>query len=458
MAKSHILVVDDEPDIRNILRDILEDEGYRISLAENANQARHLFSEQQPDLVLLDIWMPNEDGISVLQQWVDTDQLNETPVIMISGHGTVENAVEAVKLGAYDFLEKPLSTGKLLLSVERGLENASLRQENKHLKNRLLHDSPMISNSDASRELLRHIQLLGPTDSWVFITGEPGTGKHLVAKKIHENSPRANKEFVELNLAAMPSENVAQQLFGSETHGSVVRGSFEQAQGGTLFINEVLGLNHESQNKLLSALQERQFTRIGGTGSINLDVRVIVTTSGNPQEAVQNGSFSQDLYYRLNVIPIQVPALRQRRKDLAELVALFFADIAARNDLPEPVVTKEAHAMLSDHDWPGNVRQLQNVVQRLIILNAGNEVGRDEVIAALENDVSVRPNSSTTPEYFDNKMRNAKAEFERRYLSYHLHLVDGNVSKLSQQVGLERTHLYRKLRSLNIVAREAKPN
>jgi len=331
--KQHILVVDDEPDIRSILKDILQDEGYEVSTAENAEQARIRFKEKQPNLVLLDIWMPKEDGISVLNGWVANSQLNETPVIMISGHGTVENAVEAVKLGAYDFLEKPLSTGKLLLSVERGLENASLRNENKQLKSRLRYDSPMISNSDATRELIRHIQLLGPTDSWVFITGEPGTGKHLVASKIHENSPRAEAEFVELNLAAMSSDAVSQALFGNESDGNILPGSFELAKGGTLFINEVLDLNLETQNKLFSALQERQFLRIGGNQYIELDVRVIVSTSGNPQQAVNDGNFREDLYYHLNVIPIQVPSLRQRRKDLPELIKLFINNIAQKNQL-----------------------------------------------------------------------------------------------------------------------------
>lgn len=456
MATPHILVVDDEPDIRNILQDILQDEGYNVSLAENAEQARLKFREHTPDLVLLDIWMPNEDGISVLKSWVDKQQLGETPVVMISGHGTVENAVEAVKLGAYDFLEKPLSTGKLLLCVERGLENASLRVENKRLKNRLLYDSPMISNSDSSRELLRHIQLLGPTDSWVFITGESGTGKHLVARKIHENSPRSEADFVELNLAAMPSDSVSQQLFGSEVDGKVLRGSFEQAIGGTLFINEVLGLNQETQNKLLSALQEHQFLRIGGSEYIDLDVRVIVTTSGNPQEAVNEGTFSEDLYYRLNVIPIQVPSLRQRRKDLPELVKLFVEDISLRNQLDAPILSSGALSALKNYDWPGNVRQLQNVIQRLIVLNAGAQVETNDVEAALGGDLDMKARVPQLPDYFDGDMRQAKEQFEKAYLSHHLNLVNGNVSKLAKKVGLERTHLYRKLKSLDITARDAK--
>jgi len=452
----HILVVDDEPDIRQILQDILQDEGYTVSVAENADQARVRFREDQPNLVLLDIWMPKEDGISVLKGWVESQTIGDTPVVMISGHGTVENAVEAVKLGAYDFLEKPLSTGKLLLSVERGLENASLREENKRLKSRLQHTSPMISNSDSSRELLRHIQLLGPTDSWVFISGESGVGKHLVARKVHENSPRAQAAFVELNLAAMPSDSVAQALFGSEADGKVVLGRFEEAKGGTLFINEVLGLNLATQNMLLSALQERQFLRLGGSEYVELDVRVIVTTSGNPQKAVNDGAFSEDLYYRLNVIPIQVPSLRERRQDLPELIGLFIEDIAAKNQLDTPTLTDGALALLTSYKWPGNVRQLQNVLQRVLVLNNGQEINRDKVNIALGGDVDMQQKASNVPDYFSSDMRTAKEEFERAYLTHHLGIVEGNVSKLAKKVGLERTHLYRKLKNLDINARDAK--
>jgi DNA-binding NtrC family response regulator len=316
----------------------------------------------------------------------------------------------------------------------------------------------MISNSDSTQELLRHIQLLGPTDSWVFITGESGTGKHLVARKIHENSPRADSEFVELNLAAMPSESVSQQLFGSEGEDKIVRGSFEQAQGGTLFINEVLGLNMETQNKLLSALQERRFLRLGGTSHIELDVRVIVTTSGSPQDAVSQGRFSEDLYYRLNVIPIQVPSLRQRRKDLPELVDLFIEDIASRNQLDTPEIALDALKTLRGYDWPGNVRQLQNVVQRLIVLNSGRKIENSDVLAALDGDMEIKSKALQLPEYFEGDMREAKEEFEKAYLNHHLNTVDGNVSALAKKVGLERTHLYRKLKSLNITARDAKPS
>lgn len=457
---AHILVVDDEPDIRQILQDILQDEGYEVSVAENAEQARIQFKQHQPNLVLLDIWMPGEDGISVLKHWVENEQLDRTPVVMISGHGTVENAVEAVRLGAYDFLEKPLSTGKLLLSVERGLENASLRAENQQLKSRLNSNDTIVTNSDASRELMRHVQLLGPTDSWVFITGESGTGKHLVAKKVHENSPRADNAFVELNLAAMPAENVAQALFGSERDGNIVLGRFEAAKGGTLFINEVLDLTLDSQNKLYSALQERQFLRLGGTQYIELDVRVVVTTSGNPQKAVSEGLFREDLYYHLNVIPIEVPPLRKRKQDLPELIATFIeqATHKTNSSLPAPEISAEALQWLTEYAWPGNVRQLQNIIQRLIILNMGKSIDLSQVKDALGEDanISLEQDHGAVPEYFDFDMRAAKEAFERAYLNHHLTTVDGNVSALAKKIGLERTHLYRKLKSLDVNSKQAK--
>ncbi|MCH2189445.1 MAG: sigma-54 dependent transcriptional regulator [Gammaproteobacteria bacterium] len=448
----HILIVDDEPDIRDILQDILQDEGYIVSLAEDAEQARIQFREVKPNLVLLDIWMPGEDGISVLKSWVEKDLLKTTPVIMISGHGTVENAVEAVRLGAYDFLEKPLSTGKLLLSVERGLENASLRSENQELKSRLSNNDLMIANSDASRELMRQVQLLGPTDSWVFITGEAGTGKHLVAKHVHENSPRQKHAFVELNLAAMPSENVPQALFGSEKGSKITMGRFEAAKGGTLFINEVLDLTADTQNQLFSALQDRQFLRLGGSQYVELDVRVIVTTSGNPQKAVSSGLFREDLYYHLNVIPIEVPPLRQRKQDLPELIAMFLQDMATRTSTPSPKVTQEALQWLNDYHWPGNVRQLQNIVQRLMILNRESEIDLEHVKRAVGDDANIEKeqSSSSVPDYFGHDMRSAKESFEKSYLSHHLQTVDGNVSALAKKIGLERTHLYRKLKSLGL--------
>lgn len=452
----HILVVDDEPDIRQILQDILQDEGYQVSVAENADQARIKQKEFKPNLILLDIWMPGEDGISVLKSWVEQKSIDDCPVVMISGHGTVENAVEAVKLGAYDFLEKPLSTGKLLLSVERGLENASLRRENQQLRSQLKQGNTIISNSDSSRELMRHVQLLGPTDSWVFITGEAGTGKRLVANQVHENSARANAAFVELNLAAMPPESVPQALFGNEQDGKIFRGKFELARGGTLFINEVLDLNLTTQNMLHSALLERQFLRLGGNEYLELDVRVIVTTSGDPQQAIQEGKFREDLYYRLNVIPIEVPPLRKRQQDLPQLINVFVTDITNRTNLPLPTFSQDAVQWLTQYKWPGNVRQLQNVLQRLIVLNTEQEICLESVVAAVGDTSQAKTDDTKHPAYFDQDMRTAKEGFERDYLAYHLANVDGNVSALAKKIGLERTHLYRKLKNLDLNAKSVR--
>lgn len=452
----HILIVDDEPDIRQILQDILQDEGYQTSLAADADEARNRFKENIPDLVLLDIWMPKEDGISLLKDWVQREILESTPVIMISGHGTVENAVEAVKLGAYDFMEKPLSTGKLLLCVERALETSSLRAENKQLKTQLSNTKQLVTISPASQELERHIRLLGPTDSWVFITGESGSGKKLVAQQIHQQSPRQHGDFVELNLAAIPEDHVAEQLFGIEQNGRSLAGSFEKAKGGTLFINEVLGLSLETQQKLSSALQEKRFVRVGGNENIDLDVRVIVATSGNPQQAVSEGLFLEDLFYRLNVIPIDVPPLSQRQEDLPELIELFINDISNNAQIKSPVVSNEAMKLLCDYQWPGNVRQLQNILQRIVILGDGKEITAHSVSSALGKDAELHKKQDQLTEFFSGTMREAKEQFERAYLQYHLDHVHGNVSKLAKLVDLERTHLYRKLKSLDINTKESR--
>jgi DNA-binding NtrC family response regulator len=454
MKKARILVVDDEPDIRAILKDILEDENYEVETAENANQARIVFRDSAPDLVLLDIWMPGEDGISVLRDWVEHDALSTTPVIMISGHGTVENAVEAVKLGAYDFMEKPLSTGKLLLCVGRALETRLLRQENQALKSQLDKEvSNMITTSPASAELKRQVELLGPTDSWVFLTGETGTGKRFVAQQIHQNSPRHGSRFVELNLSAIPKENVPQQLFGAESNGKVFKGCFEEARGGTLFINEVLDLSLESQKTLHSALQDRKFTRLGGAEYLDLDVRVIATTSGKPSEALSKSLFREDLYYQLNVIPIEVPSLRDRKEDLPELIKVLAEEIASNNSIEFSGFSDDALVYMTDYDWPGNVRQLTNLIQRMLILNAGSELSLVSVKQAIAGDANVSQSlDSKVPTYYEEQMRDAKEQFERAYLAYHYERAGGNVSSLAKRVGLERTHLYRKLKSLNITS------
>lgn len=455
MKNAQILIVDDEPDIRNVLSDILQDEGYDILQAENAEQARAQFAEHQPDVVLLDIWLPDEDGVEILKGWAKDNQL-DTPVIMISGHGTLETAEQAVKIGAYDFLEKPLTTLKLLLTVDRAMQTAQLQKENKRLKVQLNTNNKIIGNSPVTKELERHIRLLGPTDSWVFITGESGTGKHLVARSIHHNSPRQDAAFVEMNLAAIPAESINVQFFGSEQGDNIVRGSFEEAQGGSLFIDEVLDLSLETQSKLLSALQDSRFLRVGGTEYVDLNVRVIAATSGDTEEAVAEGKFREDLYYRLNVIPIEVPPLRDRTEDIEALLEYHLQQISNRDNIPIRQFSDKAIAFLTSYSWPGNVRQLVNLIQRLLILNQGDVISLDEVQQALQQKIKAKTGDNDLGEYLNLDMRQAKEAFEKEYLKHHLDKVDGNVSVLAKKIGLERTHLYRKLKSLEINPKASK--
>jgi two-component system nitrogen regulation response regulator NtrX len=456
LSSRKILIVDDEPDIRQIVGEILEDEGYAVVIAEDAASARQKYEEVLPDLVLLDIWMPGEDGISVLKNWGENAAF-QTPVVMISGHGNVETAVEAVKYGAYDFLEKPLSTAKLLLTVERALEADDLRRENRRLRGQFASSRELIGESEAIIELRRHIRLLAPTDSWVFVTGAPGTGKRIVAQAVHDSSDRRDARLVELNLAAAPAESIAVHLFGSESNDEVRAGCFEDAKGGTLFLNEVLDLNLEIQAKLLSALQERRFLRVGGQSYVDLDVRVVSATSHDAEAAVAEGKFREDLYYRLNVVPIHVPQLNQHLEDIPELIDYYIGMIAEREQLPPRTVSAGAMKKMCRYQWPGNVRELTNLLQRLLILNHGNEITEDEVSSSLgQTRASGSSAFGSLGDYVDMGLKEARDQFERSYLEYHLHSVKGSVSKLSQKVGMERTHLYRKLKSLQIDPKSAK--
>jgi two-component system nitrogen regulation response regulator NtrX len=456
MSTRQILIVDDEPDIRQIVGEILEDEGYSVSVAGDAASARSQFDKIHPDLVLLDIWMPGEDGISVLKGWGENNALR-TPVVMISGHGNVETAVEAVRFGAYDFLEKPLSTAKLLLTVERALEADELRRENERLRGQFSSSQELIGESEAMTELRRHIRLLAPTDSWVFVTGDPGTGKRMVAQAIHESSSRSEARMVELSLAATPAESIAVHLFGSEKNGEIRAGCFEEAKKGTLFLNEVLDLDLDIQAKLLSALQEKRFLRVGGQSYVELDVRVVSATSYAADSAVAEGRFREDLYYRLNVVPIHVPRLHDHIEDLSGLVEYYMGILSEREKLQPRPISPGALKVMSRYHWPGNVRELTNLLQRLLILNHGTEITTEEASAALGQAREGSPNNmGSLGEFVELGLKEARDKFERKYLEYHLQQVKGNVSNLARSVGMERTHLYRKLKSLGIDPKSAK--
>jgi DNA-binding NtrC family response regulator len=453
MNKARILVVDDEPDIRRLVKEILEDENYEVETAENAARAREACDHQPPDLVLLDIWMPDTDGITLLKEWKEAGK--ESQVVMMSGHGSVETAVEAVRLGAYDFIEKPLSTAKLLVTVEHALLNAKLRKENLRLRQRLEPVATLIGKSRSMDTLREQIDRIAATDSWVLVTGEPGSGKGVVARCIHNQSSRNEGQFVEVSLAAIPAQNVAVQLFGSEEAGAVRAGRFEQAAGGTLFLDEIGDLDLATQAKLLSALEERRFMRVGGSEHLDVDVRIVAATNQDLDAAVEEGRFREDLYYRLNVVPLHVPPLREHREDVPDLVNFYLSWMVEKEHLPYRRFSTGALNVLRNHSWPGNVRELKNLIQRLLILNRGEEVSREEVELSL-GARRVPGGEELAPTLFDAPLREARDLFEKAYLEYHLRRLAGNVSELAHAVGMERTHLYRKLKGLGISLRLGK--
>ena len=448
MKNNRILITDDEPEICRLVQEILEDEGYIVRTAGSAEQARVAKKEFNPDLALLDIWMPGTDGITLLKEWMDNEAAPPS-VVMMSGHGNVETAVEAIRYGAYDFLEKPLSTAKLMVTVQRALQNAQLRNENIQLRQQLQPVNDLIGESKSMQQLREQIKLVANTESWVLISGEPGSGKEVAARMIHSLSPRADASLVTINLAAIPVENIAVQMFGSEKNGLVSAGSFEQASGGTLLLDEIADMDLDAQAKLIGALRENRFLRVGGNTPVELDVRVIAATTHNLEEEVAAKRFREDLYYRLNVLPIQIPPLRERPEDVATLIEFFLDYMVNVEHLPSRHFTAESLNILRQYSWPGNVRELKNLVQRLLILNRGEEVSVKEVQDAIGKRMLPDVPSQPVADY-NQSLRDARDEFERGYLLHHLKKVGGNVSELAQIVGMERTHLYRKLKALDI--------
>jgi DNA-binding NtrC family response regulator len=451
MTGQHILVIDDEPDIRNLVRDILEDEDYEVSVAENAQQAREQRRLRKPDLILLDIWMPGTDGITLLKEWQEGDGL-PCPVIMMSGHGTVETAVEATRLGAYDFIEKPISLARLLLIVNRALEANHLVQENIGLKQQLPEMQEPIGSSQLIRELCEQTKRVAQHDTAVLITGEQGAGKQTFARYLHKLSSRSDGAFVVLSVISHSGETAAKELFGSEKDGQLHYGLLEQANGGILFIEELTDLDLTTQAHLLTALESNSFLRIGGTEAVHIDVRVIAASHKDLDEAVRSGQLRNDLYYRLNVVPLSVPPLRDHSEDIPELVEYYVNLFNTRQGLAYRHFSVAVQNYLRNFYWPGNVRELQNLVQRLLILGHEPEVTMDEVELALGGRPLVEGGESSviSASWTQLPLREAREQFERHYLQLKLDEVDGNMSQLAKLVGMERTHLYRKLRALNI--------
>ncbi len=451
MTAPYILVVDDEPDIRRLIKDILEDEGYEASVAENAEAARQARRNRRPDLILLDIWMPDTDGISLLKEWSEGDTI-DTPVIMISGHGTVETAVEATRLGAYDFIEKPLSIAKLLLTVRRALEAAKLTQENVGLRREALPVSEPVGRSPAMQRLRDQVTRIAQHETSVLITGEPGGGKEVFSRFLHARSGRAAGPFVRVAVAGMTSGNYAAELFGAENDNNVHFGSLERANGGTLFLKDVADMDLTIQARLLSALQHQTFLRVGGVAPVHVAVRIITASARDLAAEVEAGRFREDLYYHLNVVPVHVPPLREHREDIPELLDFYVDRLVTQENLPYRRFSVAGQNRLRNYAWPGNIRELRNVVQRLLILGTSPQIDAQEVETALGSPPRTLPSGDFPG--FDLPLKEAREQFEKAYLEHQLKKTGGSISKVANRAGMERTNLYRKLRALGIDAKQ----
>ena len=444
-----ILIVDDEEGIRRSVADVLADEGYRPALASDGEEALGYLKERAADLVLLDVAMPGRDGIEILKQLRETHPT--VPVVMMSGHGTIETAVRATKLGAYDFLEKPLSYDKLLLCVRHGLERSHLAEENRLLREELARSHELVGGSDVMTVLKEQIAVAAPTEGWVLITGENGTGKELVARQIHLRSRRAGQPFVDVNCAAIPEELIESELFGHEKGaftGAIhtKRGRFEVANGGTIFLDEIGDMSLMTQAKILRILQEHRFERVGGTRSIEVDVRVIAATNKDLEEEIEKARFREDLYYRLNVIPLEVPPLRDRREDIPQLVERFVDRLAAEAQSVRKTVTDAAVERLMAYAWPGNVRELQNLVERIVLMTPRLVIDVDDLPEHVRSPDRDGRAGSLGPV----TLVEARAEFEREFLIERLRASGWNISRAAERIGLKRESLSRKVKSLGI--------
>ncbi|MEK6682984.1 MAG: sigma-54 dependent transcriptional regulator [Nitrospirota bacterium] len=448
----HILIVDDEKGILQSLSSILQDEGYDISTAENGADALKLAKEDTPLLVLLDIWLPDIDGIEVLRRI--KEQMPEIIIIMMSGHGTIETAVKATKLGAYDFIEKPLSLEKVSLIVKHAIDQQRLEEENLLLRQKVEKKYDLIGRSEGFGQLMEQIRIAGPSNGRVLISGENGTGKELVARKIHSESTRRNKPFVEVNCAAIPETLIESELFGHEKGAftgatTMKKGKFELADGGTIFLDEIGDMSLATQAKVLRVLQEQEFQRVGGIKTIKVDVRVIAASNKNLKEALKKGNFREDLFYRLNVIPISVPPLRERKEDIPLLINHFIMEFSRENGARPKKIEADAVELFQQYPWPGNVRELKNAVERLMIMVQPPMIATADVLKILRSDSDPSEAGDFRFQRY-NSFKDAVDAFEREYIANKLRENNWNISKTAEDLQLDRSHLYRKIKSLNI--------
>ena len=448
-----VLVVDDEADIRELVSGVLEDEGYAVRTAGDSNATLEAVEERRPSMVLLDVWLQGSrmDGLQLLQEIKRRDPT--IPVLMISGHGNLDTAVAAVREGAVDFIEKPFEAERLIYLVDRATETERLRRENATLRLQVGQEDQLHGSSIAINNVRATLKRVAPTGSRVLISGPPGVGKEIAARMIHQWSPRARAPFIVLSAAMMSPERVEEELFGSESDGTMRPGLLEHAHGGTLFLDEIADMPLTTQGKILRVLTDQSYTRIGGQRPVKVDVRVLSATSRNLQDEIAAGRFREDLFYRLNVVPVRLPALRERREDIPELVSHFLARYASERRVPPPRISEEAMAALQAHDWPGNVRQLRNIIERTLILAPGDRVSCIEVDLLppeiLDNQHAIG-GASTAMAIMGSPLREARESFEREYLKIQIRRFSGNISRTASFIGMERSALHRKLKALGI--------
>jgi two-component system nitrogen regulation response regulator NtrX len=447
---NHVLIIDDESEIRDSLEEILREESYAVTTAATGDEGLTLVRDAAYDVVLLDIWLPDRDGLEVLKE---INALEAKPeVIIISGHGTIETAVRATKLGAFDFLEKPLSLDRTLILVKNAIDACRLRHENQEFHRLLNANTSITGESVPIKALRQQIRLMAPTNGRVLIFGESGCGKELIARAIHASSPRRDRVFIELNCAAIPEDFIESELFGYR-HGAIPgeapekRGTFERADGGTLFLDEVGDMSLKMQAKVLRALDEGRFTPVGATSPVQVDVRVIAATNKDLEEEIARGNFREDFFYRLNVIPFFVPPLRERKEDIPSLAREFLREFGREYGRPRIEIGEEAIAVLKQYHWPGNVRELKNVIERVLILNPQALRIERRHLPMLVYRGGKRGEEFST-------LHQAREAYERDYILKKIDDCHGNVSRAAEALGLERSHLYRKMKSLGISVRE----
>src|SRR4051794_13571413 len=450
-----ILIVDDEADIRELVAGILDDEGHRCRTAGTSEEALASIEARRPQLVFLDIWIQGSrlDGLQILD--IVKEQHPDLPVVMISGHGNIETAVSAIKRGAYDFIEKPFKADRLVLVAGRALESARLKREVKELRTKSQQTSRIIGQSHAANQLRQTLERVAATNARVMISGPSGSGKELAARTIHSLSSRSTGPFVAINAATITPENMESELFGVEGADGRGRkvGALEEAHGGTLYLDEVADMPRETQGKILRVLVDQNFQRVGGTMRVHVDVRVISSTARDLMAEIQAGRFREDLLHRLSVVPIRVPSLAERREDIPELIAYFMDQISASTGLPKRAIAADALAVLQSHDWPGNIRQLRNNIERLLILAEGDpsvEITSDLLPSEVGSLVPSTPNGAGGEKLMSLALREAREIFEREYLVAQISRFGGNISRTAEFVGMERSALHRKLKALGI--------